>query len=522
MDTRISVQFLGGVAGKLTGSCTKLTIRQGRRETNILVDCGLIQGGLKNSTERNREILSWLTPRYVDHIVLTHSHVDHVGRLPLLTANGFGKKGRIICTEATSRLLEVMLKDSAKIQFAEANRLRVKLARERAKNSWTKKFDQDRTTRGNYDRTRRKEKYLKAKTPNCAPLYTMEDVEKTCELVKNGGFGYREWIRLDKGIHLKLYSSGHVLGGAICVIKIETKTGDIHLGFCGDLGREDGIILPPPEFPEERIDCWVTEATYGGKIHPPRKEEIEKLFALIREAKKGKKKIIIPSFALERTQEMLFVISEGIRNGTIPEIPIYLDSPMAAEITRVFAESWNGGMFNDQADLNFNPFDPKENPFFRIVTDPVASVGLAKTGGPHIVIAGSGMCEAGRVREHLRHGLGNSQTIVCLVGYMAENSLGRRLKNGLPIVRMSGQDIVVRAKIVSFDSFSAHADSPFLVSAAKSVMAGNSNERARIFIVHAEEEGAAFLKLEFLRALPGKSWLNKIIIPKLGEEAILY
>ncbi|MFA4941722.1 MAG: MBL fold metallo-hydrolase [Patescibacteria group bacterium] len=522
MDTRISVQFLGGVAGNLTGSCVLLTVRQGRRKTNILIDCGLIQGGFKDSAERNREILSWLTPKYINYIVLTHSHVDHVGRLPLLVKNGFGKKGRIICTEATSRLLGVMLRDSAKIQILGANCLRAKLARERAKTPRVWKAGRVEMTRGNYDKKKRKGKYLKAKTPNCEPLYTMEDVEKTYELVKNGGFGYKEWIRLDKGVHLKLYSSGHVLGGAICVIKIETKTGDVHLGFCGDLGREDGIILPPPEFPEEKIDWWVTEGTYGGKIHPPREEEIEKLLALVKEAKKGKKKIVIPSFALERAQEIIYLLSRYMRDGTIPEIPIYLDSPMAAEITRVFAESWSDGMFNDQIDLNFNPFDQKENPFFRIVTDLATSVELAKKGGPHIVIAGSGMCEAGRVREYLRHGLGNSQTIVCLVGYMAENSLGRRLKNGLPIVKMNGKDIVVRAKIASFDSFSAHADSPFLVSAAKSVMAGNSNERARIFIVHAEEEGAAFLQFELLQALPGKSWLNKIIIPKLGEEVILY
>ena len=522
MDTQISVQPLGGVAGYSTGSCIFLAIRQGRRKTNILLDLGLIQGNSKDSAERNREILSWLTPGYVDAVVLTHSHVDHIGRLPLLVKNGFNKQGRIFCTEATSRLLRVMLEDSAKIQISETSRLKAKMAREKKENSWIRKIGRDKMSLGNYDRKRRKGKYLKAKAVVCEPLYTMEDVEKTCGLVKNDGFEYREWIRLDNGVNLKFYPSGHVLGGAICAIRVKTKTGDVHLGFSGDLGREDGIILPPPELPDELIDRWFTESTYGGKIHPPRKEEIERLLGLIKEAMRAKKKIIIPSFALERAQEIIYLFLLYMQNGTIPPIPIYLDSPMAAKITDVFAASWREGMFSDQANLNFNPFDPKENPFFRIITDPVASAKLVKTPGPYIVIAGSGMCDAGRVREHLRFGLGNRKTIVCLVGYMAENSLGRKLKNGLPIVRMNGEDIVVKAQIVSFDSFSAHADGRFLSSSAKSIMAKNSDERAKIFIVHGEEEGAAALKMELMKILPGKNWLKKIIIPKLGEEIKLY
>ncbi|MFA4942001.1 MAG: MBL fold metallo-hydrolase [Patescibacteria group bacterium] len=519
MDTRISVQFLGGVVGQLTGSCTLLTVRQGKRIINILIDCGLVQCGFKNSITINQEILFHLDPKLIDYIILTHAHVDHGGRIPLLVANGFA--GRIICTPETSSLLRVMLEDTAKILALEARHL-AKLARKRGKNYQTRPNNPDRMTQGSYDRRKRKGKYLKTQAPSYAPLYTMEDVEATCKLVKNGGFGYRKWIRLDKGIDLKFYPPGHVLGGAICVIKIKTQSGDVHLGFSGDLGREDGIILPPPEYPEEKIDWWVTEGTYGGEIHPLREEEIARLFNLVREAKKGNKKIIIPSFALERAQEIIYVITDNMRKGIIPPIIIYLNSPMAAKILNVFAACWRDGMFSDQASLDFNPFDPAENHYLRIVKNPTDSVKLIETPGPYIVIAGSGMCDAGRVREHLKNELGNKETIVCIVGYMANNSLGRKLKDGLQAVKMNGNIINVKAEIVSFNSLSAHADKDHLVSFAKFVMDGNSNERARIFIVHAEKEGADCLALELLQKLSGENWSNRIIIPKLGEEIILY
>ncbi|MFA6995078.1 MAG: MBL fold metallo-hydrolase [Patescibacteria group bacterium] len=518
MNTRITVKFLGGVAdGKnLTGSCILLLIEHEKKITRTLIDIGLIQSR-EDFLERNKELLNQLNPKTLDSIILTHSHIDHIGRLPLLIKYGFGERGRIICTKATSGLLSVMLEDSARIQMVDIGRLK---SRENKKNSKkAKNFSHSDLTLGNYERKKWK-KHAKNKTVPIESLYTMLDVKKACNLIKNDGIEYFIWIKLANNISLKLYPSGHVLGGAICVIKIKTKTKDVYLGFSGDLGRQDGVILPPPEMIQEPIDYWFIESTYGGKIHPPREEEINKLISLIRKAQEKKQKIIIPSFALERAQEIIFLLSYYIQNKKISPITIYLDSPMAAKITEIFAANWQTGMFLGQEKLKFNPFDIKENKFLKIIGSWEDSEALIASAGPYIAIAGSGMCNAGRIREHLRAGLGRSDTVICLVGYMAEDSLGKKLKDGLPIVKMNNEEIIVKAEIVSFDSFSAHADSTFLVSYTNEVMAKNPDDTKKIFIIHGEEMSAAFLKLALLDSV-SHNQKHKIVIPKMGEEQIL-
>ncbi|MFA5184415.1 MAG: MBL fold metallo-hydrolase [Patescibacteria group bacterium] len=519
MDTNISVQFLGGVAGNnLTGSCTLLIIKRRKRTTRILVDIGMIQCGFKEFFADNYDILNHLKPENIDAVILTHPHIDHVGRLPLLVKTGF-TKSRILCTEATADLLRVMLEDSAKIQSIESTRLKERSRKEKRSRSGNSGLGRERLTLGNYDRVRRKGKQA-AHRPD-EPLYTLTEVEAAGRLVKNGGCPYQTWIKIDKGIDLKLYPSGHVLGGAICVIRIETKNNLIHLGFSGDLGPRNGIILPPPALVEEALDYWVSESTYGGKTHPPREEEISRLLDLVRRAIDKKQKIIIPSFALERTQEIVYLLSYYMQDKTIPLIPIYLDSPMAAKITSVFAKNWHQQMFLGQEALRFNPFDTQENIFFKTIGDKASSLALLKEPAPHIIIAGSGMCDAGRIRDHLRTGLSQKNTIICLVGYMATNSLGRKLKDRLPIVKMNGDEIVVKAEIVDFDSFSAHADSPFLVDYTKTIAA--RGKLKKIFLNHGEEMSSASLKMELINALADGNgyWLKNIQIPKLGEELIL-
>lgn len=336
----ITVKFLGGVAGdNLTGSSVLLTVRRGKETFRCLIDAGLIQCGFREFFDKNREILNELKPGYLDSIILTHPHLDHIGRLPLLVKNGFGQRGRIICTEATASLLRVMLEDSAKIQAIESESLKTKNVAE-SKNK-QKNYRRDRGTRGNYDRIQEQiQKKKKASRNNsCEPLYNLDDVNATCALVKNGGCLYKTWIKLAKGISLKFYPSGHVLGGAISVIKIETKAKTTHLGFSGDLGRQDGIILPPPEMVEEKLDYWFSESTYGGEVHPERDEEIAQLLKIVARASHNKQKIIIPSFALERTQEIVYLLSYYMSIGQAPKMPIYLDSPMAAKITQVFAQN---------------------------------------------------------------------------------------------------------------------------------------------------------------------------------------
>ena len=516
--SHIKMQFLGGVAsnGNLTGSGILLEIHRGKRLLKILVDAGLKQGG-REALEQNREILKYVDPAKISYVILTHSHIDHIGLLPFLAKHGFN--GRVICTTATAELLPAMLEDSARIQLDEA---RDKKKPDYYKNRPLGKNGRDRLALGSYDRKKWKNRPKSTKTNEA--LYTMEDVRNIIRLVKNQGFDYGSWIKLEKDITLKFYPSGHVLGGAVCILKVEGQE-PLNLGFSGDLGREDGIILPPPKLPEEVLNYWVIESTYGGEKHPERDEEITKLLALVKQAAEKKQKIIIPSFALERAQEIIYILSYYMSQKAIPPLPIYLDSPLANRITAIFSANWKIGLFNDQSRLNFNPFSPLENPYLKTVVDKEDSVALVKDAGPSIIIAGSGMCDAGRVREHLRVGLSSPQTIVCLVGYMAENSLGRKLQNGLPIIRMNGTEIIVKAKIVNFKSFSAHADGAFLAAYTNEVLKNEigenkASEQAKIFINHGEEMSAAGLKLELLEILNGgaEHWLNNIIVPKLHEE----
>ncbi|MFZ4648412.1 MAG: MBL fold metallo-hydrolase [Patescibacteria group bacterium] len=503
------IQFLGGVAGDLTGSCYYLTVSEGKKCIRILFDSGLIQCSFNDSLDKNQEILNHLNLAEIDYIVLTHSHIDHIGRLPLFVKNGF--KGRIICTIGTKSLLGVMLEDSAKIQMAEASYLNAKAAKDKNPVNSRKGNTRNCLTRGNYDRVKRKGAEQKCK--KCLPLYTTADAEEAQKLVKNGGYEYHQWTRLAHNLHLKFYPSGHVMGGAIAVVKIDNKPKAMYMCFSGDLGRRDGIILPPPEIVTEAIDYLVIESTYGGQTHPERDQEIEKLLNLIKLSHEKNKRIIIPSFALERSQEIIYLLSYYMAEGIIPKIPIYLDSPLGAKITEIFSAGWTQGMFSDQAKLKFNPFCPEENPYFNLVVTPKESEALIAKSGNYIVIAGSGMCDAGRVRGHLRSNLAKSDTMVFLVGYMAERSLGRRLKDGKTI-KMNGQEIKVQAEILIFDSFSAHADGKFLVDYAKEV--STSNIFKRIFIVHGEGEGAKKLKID-LENIFSKS-TTKINIPKIYED----
>jgi len=511
---KAKIKFLGGVADSLTGSCTLLTVSEGKKISRILIDCGLIQGSFKDSVLNNKEILKQVKPSEIDFIVLTHSHIDHIGRLPLFTKNGF--KGRIICTDCTNDLLLPMLDDSVKIQLVEAAYLNKKLLKAE-KNEEPKKGKNRDTALGKYDKVKKKEGENKNKICH-EPLYNAADANLVYELIKNGGYDYHKWIRLSHIVSVKFYPSGHVMGGAIVVLRINSKPKDLYFCFTGDLGRKDGIILPPPEVVQEPIDYLLLESTYGGRIHPNRDQEIEKILDLIRTSDEKNRRIIIPSFALERSQEIIYLLSYSMDQGLIPKVPIFLDSPLGRIITATFAEAWSKGMFSDQDRLKFNPFDPASNKFFQIVSEQKMSDSLIASKKSYIVVAGAGMCDAGRVRGHLRANLGKTDTTVCLVGYMAENSLGRKLKDGLPMVKMNGEEIDVKAKIVSFDSFSAHADGPFLVEYAKLVLTSNQNLPQTIFLNHGEGKSAHDLQKDLQLNLSSSV---EIKIPELNEEIII-
>lgn len=510
-----TIKFLGGTAGKLTGSCYLLTININGKNIKIVIDVGLIQGDFKKTLEQNKEILNHVNPAEVDFICLTHGHIDHTGRVPFFVKNGF--RGKVVCTHSTLDLLGPMLEDSAKIQKNEIDYLN-KMETKLSKDSVFKKDNPYcRSTKGNRGSKDRHQKETQEKPKLSSALYDINDVKSTMELIKES-FDYNKWIKLTNNIKLKFYPSGHVVGGAIIVIKISDEKETKCLCFTGDLGRKDGIILPPPEIVKEPIDYLITESTYGGKVHPEREKEIKKLLELILESTKKHRKIIIPSFALERSQEIIYLLSYYMKQGVIPKVQIYLDSPLALKITEVFAKGWAKGMFSDQDKLGFNPFCPQENEFFRLISERKESDELMVWPGNYIVIAGSGMCDAGRIRGYLRNNLSKTNTDVFLVGYMAEKSLGGRIKRGDKVVKMNKEEIEVKAKIISFNSFSAHADGAFIVEYIQKVLQKNPHHKIKkIFIVHGEEKSAGDLKIDLEKIIPRR----KTIIPGINDEFTL-
>ena len=288
--TEIKATLIGGSASSdnLTRSGILLEIHKAKRITNVMIDFGLWQGVFSESREQNLKFPKWFNAGRIDSVILTHTHLDHVGGVPIAWINGF--RGKIFCTQPAAKLLPIMLKDSVKVQGSQTKYLKRQLKRDASKQNGNKKTGRGRKV--------------------AAPLYNLFHVEQSLRLVKNGGYLYdktREWIKIGSGIELKFYPSGHVLGGSICVLRIkcdDQPSGFYHLGFSGDLGRKDGIILPPPQYPDEKVDCWFTESTYGGVQHPDRNVEIEMLIDLSNRVANRNGKIIIPSFALERTRKL--------------------------------------------------------------------------------------------------------------------------------------------------------------------------------------------------------------------------
>lgn len=512
-SSTIKIKFLGGVVGNnFTGSCSLLVVRNGKSVTKILIDVGLIQDNFNDSLIQNRKSMEKIKASEIDVVILTHAHTDHIGLLPLLVKKGF--TGKIICTETTCDLLKFMLEDSAKIQQAEALSLRRKISNKKIDDLSENKLTRDQLS-GKYDQIKNKRK--NTKKVDITPLYDLTDVAEVNQLIKNNGYKYHQWIRLSHTVQCKLYNSGHILGGAIIVLKINKEPNDVHICFSGDLGRNDNLILPPPENVKEPVNLFITESTYGGVSHPDRNSDIEKMIDLVKDAWKNKQKIIIPCFALERTQEIIYLLSYLMEKGNIPNIPIYLDSPLASKITSVFSTGWNNGLFTVQKNLNYNPFDPNTNKHLNIINNPEDTALLIHSTQPSIIIAGSGMCEAGKVRDYLRHNLSNNKTIIWLVGYMAKNTLGNKLKDKPQKVNMNKEEILVKAEIVCFDTLSSHVSGNEIVKLAKEILA-KSNVKT-IAIIHGNEDRAKSLKSdlenEFFRSEERKI---TVLIPKKDEE----
>jgi metallo-beta-lactamase family protein len=412
----------------------------------ILLDCGLHQGRRRDSEERNRYLP--FDARGIDAMVLSHAHVDHCGNIPTLVNQGFA--GPIYTTHATRDLCAIMLRDSGRIHERDAE--------------WYNK------------------KVRRRHEPEQKPLYTEEDAVAAMHFFV--GLDYTTRVPLAPGITLELREAGHVLGSALVVLDVGENGTHRRICFTGDLGRHRMPLTRDPAR-VEGVDVLIMESTYGDRLHDP----VPRMKSALREvvvrtvARGGK--VLIPAFALERAQTVVYLLSQLRDEGAIPPVPIYVDSPLTVDVTEVFK-------------VNPEYFDPPARGFwerlggldgFRSITDVEESKALNYLNEPAIIIAGSGMCEAGRIVHHLRNNIEDERNTVLLVGFQARHTLGRRLLEHSPEVRIFGLDVPVEAEIVEVSAFSSHADREELLAFAR---ACRPTLRS-LFLVHGEEPQALAL-----------------------------
>ena len=456
------LSFHGADRG-VTGSC-HLVECAGRR---VLVDCGLYQG-MREVEEENAEPFGFDADS-IDVVLLTHAHLDHCGRLPLLVQRGF--RGEIVTTAASRELARVVLLDAAHLQEEEAER-RSRHARRR----------------GQHD--------------GGGPLYTRLDALNTFEYFGRTAV-YGQTLDLAAGIRATFVDAGHILGSASIDLQLEEHGLRRRLAFSGDLGNRGRPLLHDP-VPPAGADIVVMETTYGDRLHKAIAPSVDELVEAVADTFRRGGNVVIPTFALERAQELLYHLREAVASGRLPRhTPVFLDSPMAISATEIFRR--HPECFDAQtAALLRGGHDPFALPGLRFTRDTADSVALNRVAGGAVILAGSGMASGGRVRHHLRHNLGNEDCSVVLVGFAARGTLARQLVDGAKVVRLFGEDIRVRARIHTINGFSAHADRDELLDWHRRVGA------KRTFLVHGEEEAMQ----SFAAQLQGTA----VEMPVLGQQ----
>ena len=433
-----------GAAHAVTGSCHCLEVN-GRK---ILIDCGLQQG----RDEHDDNALDF-APGQIDYCLVTHAHIDHSGRLPLLVKEGF--QGQIITTRLTAQLLSIMLRDSAHIQESDAQ--------------W------------------QNQKGKRAGRDAVEPLYTVADAEAALQQLYPVEYG--QVLDLCEGVRVRFTDAGHLLGSS--EVELWLTEGDVErkIVFSGDLGNIDQPIIRDPSFVEE-ADYVVMESTYGDRNHEPPESYTESLAQLIDEVFAKGGNIVIPSFAVGRTQELLYFLREIKDRGLVksaPNFTVCVDSPLAAEATRVYSGDLHGYLDEEAIAVLQGGDDLFTFPGLTLTQSTEESKALNMDPSPKIIISASGMCDAGRIRHHLKHNLWRPECAVVFVGYQAEGSLGRRLLEGAKTVKLFGEEIAVRAKIVNFQGLSSHADHDHLVDWVKHF---DPEKTTHVFIVHGDREVA--------------------------------
>lgn len=498
----MNVQFFGAVR-EVTGSMHLIRVQ----DESVLLDCGLIQGRRKESETRNATFP--VSPRLIQNVLLSHAHIDHSGRLPLFVKKGFS--GKIFCTRATADACALLLMDSAHIQESDAAYLNYKTVRNamlqiktQAKSHNATKKDRDQIQA--VLKTGSHELNLKTiddllrqyRLDRVDPLYTIPDAEAAIGALE--GVPYRYVIPVGSHIHAEFFDAGHILGSAMVLVRISENGNLKRVLFTGDLGRFDMPLLKNPTtlFPEEdrRIDLLIMESTYGNREHEPGQDLKGRLKDILTETVGRGGTLLIPAFAYGRTQDILYRLHELYDEKAVPQVPIFVDSPLASKITKVFAE--HPEVFDDHAHKTFlekgkNPFRFDRVTFTESVEE---SMALMREEKPHIVIAGSGMCEAGRILHHLRYKIHQPQHTILIVGYMAENTLGRRIQDkGLeyeaagrsgmpPVLKFLNKEYPLKAHVVRLGGFSAHADKNELLRFLKET----NVTFGKIAVVHGEED----------------------------------
>lgn len=459
-----------GAAQEVTGSKHILEIN-GRQ---IMIDCGAFQGKRDEADSKNRNLK--VAADKLESVILTHAHYDHCGLLPLLTKKGF--KGNIYATPATRALADLIMMDSAHIQARDAEYLRKQAARKGEKFTWT-------------------------------PLFNEKDVINAANQIVT--LSYERNMFISPDVQLKFFDAGHILGSAFASLTIsgQRKGEDVNILFTGDIGRKNKPIIRNPSTNVPAPDYIVLESTYGDRKHEDVKIAMDELADIVNRAVAQKGKIIIPAFAIERTQELVYYFHLLVDQKKIPQIPIYVDSPMATNATSIFQvhpECYDESTHEAFLKHHKNPFGFNSLQF---VTSVDESKSLNQKEGPMVIISADGMCEAGRILHHLANNISDSRNTILLVGYMAENTLGRRLRNRETEVKIMGDWFKVNASIEQINAFSAHADYEEMVEWLNSF---DTSRLKRIFMVHGEKKAQEF----FYNYLKDNGYPNVDIV-KYGE-----
>jgi metallo-beta-lactamase family protein len=457
----MKIRFLGA-ARRVTGSCYHLS----DNNNEILVDCGLYQG--KDADEINNKPFQF-DPSRIQYLLLTHAHLDHSGLIPKLVKDGF--KGRILTTSATAELVEVMLYDSAHIQEKDAEWL-------------TKKA------------------FRAGKDTVVEPLYTTEDVKNCIPFFDKKDYSTIE--NLNDTVKYRFVDAGHILGSG--TLELWYKDGDAEkkIVFSGDVGKNGNPIIRDPEHPTEASYVLV-ESTYGNRFHKSMDDSKKELEFAVKETFRKGGNVLIPAFAIGRTQDVLYILNQLVREGKLHNLDVYVDSPLADKATKIYMA--HPEFFDEEARRLFK-FKSSEGMKLHFTATVEESQKLNKIKSGAIIIAGSGMCEGGRIRHHFKHNIWRSECSVIFTGYQVGGTLGRRLVDGAKHAHILGEDMAIRSKIYTIGGFSAHADQGELIE----WLAAFTN-KPKVFVVHGEEK----VSLEFEKIVQEKLGLSTYV-PHLDEE----